>query len=108
MQSFAFVAPRNLTITAISSAAVGQSVTADNPGITAQIYTAPINSTDFTPIAGASVSYTAPASNASNGSTANVNISIPVNTRILMVVYATSTATSGTVNVFLNGSIAIT
>ena len=108
LQAFAFVAPRNLTLVSLAAVAVGQSVTAINPTITAQVYTAPANSTTFTPLSTATVTFSAPASNASNGATASITGTITAGTRILLVVYASSTSTSGVVNVFLNAGLSTT
>jgi hypothetical protein len=96
-----------MTLTSIAASAVGQAVTATSPGINAQIYTADSDSVSFSPLAGALLTFAAPATGNATSGVETMNIVINEGTRVLMVMYATSTATSGVVNVYLNGSIAI-
>ncbi|WP_310604308.1 exosporium protein [Anaerosporobacter sp.] len=105
IQSFAFIAPRALTFTSISASAVGQSVTADNATITAQVYVASATSTTFSPLAGANITFDAPATNDSNGASRTINASVAAGTRVLFVVYAAADSTEGVVNVFLNAAL---
>ncbi|WP_343534467.1 exosporium glycoprotein BclB-related protein [Pedobacter sp.] len=98
--NFAFVAPKNGTITSISgmfSTTVALSVLGTTITVTGQLYSAPANSNDFSPVAGATVTLApgltgiASIGTTMSGSTTGLSIPVTIGTRYLMVYRATAT-----------------
>lgn len=89
-QEFAFVVPRNGTITGLSAAAIktNNSTAGD---VTFQVYLANTNSLSFSPLTDAIVTFASPAQNNINGaSTGAISHAVTTGMRLLLVVYVSS------------------
>ncbi|PGS48407.1 hypothetical protein COC46_18220 [Bacillus sp. AFS041924] len=99
---FAFTMPRAGTITAISASfsnVVALNILGTSISVTAQLYSAPVNSNNFTPVAGASVTLPAllgPLTLGEITSDISTPLAIPVaaQTRLMMVFTQTGTGLS--------------